>query len=263
MGLLLFCSMNSSCSWFQRETEIESAQKDVEAARYDEAVFKLEKLVKSHPESKDALDAARMGTKITFLEIKNYEKALFFYKHLVLYSPNESERLESQKKVAEIYFERLSDHGQAVTELNKLLQLKHHPEEELRFRMNLAKANFYLSRFQQAEAEVDLVMEKNIPADMLFDAQLLKGNIYFSTKQLEKAIEIFKKIMETSPEKARDEHVGVSLAICYEEKNDFASAREVLNKIKPTYPNPEFIETKLRRLEQRQNQLPGARGLKR
>jgi tetratricopeptide (TPR) repeat protein len=260
--LLGFLLAQSSCTWFQSDSSLSSAQKDADAGQYAQAVFKTEKLVKSHPESKEALEAARLGAKITFLETKDYEKALFYYRHLVLYSPDEAERLESQKKLAEIYFERLSDHGQAVNELNKLLQLQHKPDEELKFRMNLAKANFYLSRFQQAEAEADLVLEKKLTPEMKFDVQLLKGNIFFSTKQLDKAITIFKEIMESFPEKSRDEHVGVSLAICYEEKNDFTAAREVLNRIKPSYPNPEFIDTKLARLEQRQNQLPGAKGLK-
>jgi tetratricopeptide (TPR) repeat protein len=262
LAILVLVVAGSACSWLTGETDLERARKEAEAGQYDSALFRLEKLVKSHPEAKESLEGARLGAKITFLEQKNYALALFYYKHLVLYSTDEKERVESQKRVAEIYFERLSDHGQSILELNKLLQIKHAPEEEQKFRMNLAKANFYQSRFQQAESEVDLVLAKALTKDVEFEGLLLKGNIYFSTKQQDRAIEVFKKLMLNFPERAKEEHVGMTLAICYEEKNDYASAKQVLNEIKVNYPNPKFLEAKIQRLEEQERQRPGARGLK-
>jgi tetratricopeptide (TPR) repeat protein len=222
----------------------------------------LETIAKTESGSPQALEAARDGARISFLEIKDYKRALFFYKYLVLYSEDEAERKEAQKHLAEIYFERLTDYDQAVVEYNRLLQLPHAPREGAEYRMNVAKSYFYLNKFSQADAELDLVVRSNPTGNMFFDANLLRANISLATRRIDSAIEIFKTLMEKFPQQARDEHVGLSLAVCYEEKNDFKAARAVLNEIRGFYPRPDFIDLKIQRLEERAAQLPGAQGLR-
>ncbi|HEX4924346.1 MAG TPA: hypothetical protein VFV50_09675, partial [Bdellovibrionales bacterium] len=134
-----------------------------------------ETLAKTKPGSKEALTAAREGAHIAFLEVKDYRRALFFYKYLVLYSDDEAERLEAQKHLAEIYFERLTDYDQAVIEYNRLLQLPHDPKENAHFRMNVAKSYFYLNKFAQADAELDIVVRGNPTGQVFFDANLLRA----------------------------------------------------------------------------------------
>lgn len=263
MRLLLVMALGfSGCTFWQQETEFDKATRLSKEHKYEDAIVILDRLVKANREGPDALEAARLGAKLSFLEVKDYPHALLFFQQLVLYSPESGERLESQKRIAEIYFERISEHDKAVIEFNKLLQLELPPEDEVQVRLNLAKSLFYINRFQEAESEIDLILEKSKAGQKAFEAKLLKGNIYFSGKQLEKAISLFKDLMEKEPERSRDEQVGVQLAISYEEVSQFAQAKAVLQQIRPYYPNPEFIDTKIARLEQREKQLPGARGLR-
>jgi tetratricopeptide (TPR) repeat protein len=248
--LLLVFSLGG-CQWFS------SAAKDDSAS-----LKELETTAKTKPGSKEALLAAQTGARVAFLEAKDYKRALFFYKYLVLYSESEIERREAQKHLAEIYFERLSDYEQAVVEYNRLLQLPHAPKENTEYRMNVAKSYFYLNKFVQAEAELDLVIRSNPLGTTLFDANLLRANIFLAIRNIDGAISLFKTLMEKFPQQSKDEHVGLSLAVCYEEKNEFKQARAVLNEIRGFYPRPDFIDLKIQRLEEREAQLPGAQGLR-
>jgi len=252
----------SGCSFFQAESEYEKATRLSSENKYADAIVILSRLVKADREGPQALDAARLGAKLAFLEVKDYPNALLFFQHLVLYSPDAHERLESQKRIAEIYFERTSEHDKAIVEFNKLLQLDLPKDEEIKIRLHLAKSLFYINRFAEAESEIDIILEHEKEGPRAFEAKLLKGNIFFSSKQLQKAIALFKELIDSEPIRARDEQVAVQLAISYEELNQFAQARAVLERIRDTYPNPEFIDTKIKRLEQREKQLPGASGLR-
>ncbi|MEQ1876329.1 MAG: tetratricopeptide repeat protein [Bdellovibrionia bacterium] len=240
-----------SCQWIQSFTR-----------PADKGLRDYESVAKTKPGTKEALVAAREGARVAFLDVKDYRKALFFYKYLVLYSDDEQERRDSQKHIAEIYFERLTDYDQSVVEYNRLLALPHGKKENADYRMSIAKAYFYLNRFSQADAELDLVIRNDPVGPVLFDANLLRANISLSTRKIDSAIEIFKALMEKFPQQAKDEHVGLSLAVCYEEKNDFKAARQVLNGIRDLYPRPDFIDLKIQRLQERESQQPGAAGLR-
>lgn len=248
---LVVATILSSCQWFSSFTE-----------PADKGIKQKETIAKTNPGTKEALIAAREGAKIAFLDVKDYRKALFFYKYIILYSHDEAERREAQKHLAEIYFERLTDYEQAVVEFNRLLELPHGKKEGAEYRMSIAKSYFYLNRFSQADAELDLVIRNDPVEATLFDANLLRANIGLATRKIDGAIAIFKSLMEKFPQQAKDEHVGLSLAVCYEEKNDFKAAREVLNQIRDLYPRPDFIDLKIQRLQERESQQPGAKGLR-
>lgn len=181
---------------------------------------------------------------------------------MVLYSPDKEERIESQKTIIDIYFERLSDNQNAVTEINRLLQLELPREEELRLRLILAKALFYINNFEQALAEVETILDKKPEDKLLFESKLLKGNIFFASKKLDKAAEVFEDLLKVYPDLSKQENLGLTLAICYEEQSQFLRAEEVLNQVKNDYPNPIFIEEKIIRLRNKAKQQPGARGFR-
>jgi len=219
-------------------------------------------IAKIKPGSEESLDALRVGAKISFLEAKDYQTAAVFFKELVLYSDQEKERIDAQKKLGEIYFERLSDNARAIDELNKVLLIPIEPEEETKLRLMLAKAYFYLNKFGQAESEADIILEKAKQPKSIFDAKLVKANVAFSTQKFDRSAEIYEKLMSEFPQESREEHVGLTLAIVYEEQKELDEAIKVLEKIKTSYPNPEFIETKLQRILEKKKLLPGARGLR-
>src|SRR5690606_17204406 len=100
-------------------------------------------------------------------------------------------------------------------------------------------------------------------ADLRFDALVFKGNILQASKRLDEAIAVFIKVRDEYRSRSEAENIGMSLAICYEEKNELKTAVGVLEEMKKHNQNPEFIQIRINRLKERMANLPGAGGFKR
>ena len=128
------------------------------------------------------------------------------------------------------------------------------------YKMSLARAYYYQNDFAQAENEADEFLRRDIPIEQKFEMKILKGNISLAKKDLPKAVEIFKAVLKEYPEQSRRDNVALTLSVCYEEMKDYVSAIEVLEGLKAHHPMPEYIDLRIKRLQERLKNLPGARG---
>lgn len=221
-----------------------------------------QRLMTREPRSKNGLQAAREGARVAFTERQAYSKALRFYRHLVLYSSNAEERRTAQKKIAIIYYENLADYKQAVTEYFKLLELPHSPAEDFEYRINIAKSYYFLNNFYQSRSEIQQLLKQALTPDQRFETLLLRANIFLAVKAMDEAIETFQQVIRDFPERAKKESVALSLALCFEEQRKFDEAIQTLKSIREQYSAPEFIDLRIKRLQERASYLPGAKGLK-
>ena len=134
------------------------------------------------------------------------------------------------------------------------------PREKIEYKMKLARAYYYQNNFAQAENEADEFLATNPSSDLKFDMVFLKGNISLAKKDLPAAVIIFKSLLQEFPERAIKDNVGLTLSVCYEEMKDFKSAIETLEKLKESHPMPEYIDIRIKRLQERLKNQPGARG---
>ncbi len=79
-------------------------------------------------------------------------------------------------------------------------------------------------------------------------------------KILRRAADIFKTLIQKFPEKSIQENVALMLAVCYEENMDFKSAIAILEEHRNKYSPPEYIELRIKRLQERLKNAPGAKG---
>lgn len=260
--LILVLSL-SGCSfrwgWVQRFR----AQHAIVTKNYPKAIEILQKEVSDNPDSSSALEAARIGAKTAHFDAKNYPAAVSFYREIVLRSPNPDERKEAERAVAQIEFENILDYDQSVIEYEKLLNLDPNPEEKFRFRLNLAKSHFHLNNLDQALHELDVILEEKPDPDEVFETEILKSNVLVSAKKLTEAAASFEKILKEFPDRSKKDGVGLNLVVVYEELKDFGSAIDVLERMRPGYPNPDFLDLRIQRLKERKTNQPGANGLKR
>lgn len=230
---------------------------------FPRALAILEKLISEKPDGDKALFAARQGARIAHLEAKNYRLAVTFYKHVILKSPDPDERKSAQRFVAQIYFENLLDYDQAVDEYEKLLKLDHRREEAFRYRLNLAKSHLQLNNVDQAQHEIDTLLGQKIGPDEIFEAKVLKARVLVNSRQLSEAAALWEGILRDFPERSQKENAALNLVVCYEELKEFGKAIDVLEKMKPDYPNPDFLNLRIERLKERRENQPGAQGWKR
>ena len=258
LALLVF----AGCTVSSEKLEYGRAEEAVQKGDYPSALAHYKNVVDRYQKTPLAIKAAKEAARIDHYQLKNPKEAEVFYKHIVLYSPSAAERIEAQRKLADINFTQTLDYGQAIVEFSRLLDLPHSPAEDFNDRLSIARSYFYLSNFYQAQIEIDVIQNRTYDKDLLFDAILLKANIFLATKNLDEAINTFKLLMLKYPERSKKETIALNLALTYEEQKNFAKAIDTLESIKDTYPKKAFIETRIKTLRERQSYLPGAKGWK-
>jgi tetratricopeptide (TPR) repeat protein len=242
--------------------EYRKGQKAAEKQNYASAVEHFKKVMLRAPESSEAIASAREAARISLFETKKFSDAVMFYEHLVRFSSQERERREAQQKIADIYFEKLTDYARAIEEFNKLLLIRAAGPEEAEYRYKLAKAHFYLNRFDEAQNEIDRAIKIADAPEKKYDLQMFLASIFFNTKRIEQAIEIYNGLTKDYPDRAKSENIAMNIVVCYEELEAFDKAIDKLEKMRPTYADPEFIDLKIKRLRERRANLPGSRGLR-
>jgi tetratricopeptide (TPR) repeat protein len=216
-----------------------------------------------NPESQYAILSAREGARVAFLDLKDFKKAVEFYKYIVMAAKDSEERMNSQRQIANIFFDNLSDYENAILEINKLISMISDKDEKTRYRVNLARAYYYTNNFTQAESEAQNIIKLGGNEEIRFQMMVLVGNIYLAKKDITKASEFFHDILVKYPEKAVKENVASTLAVAYEEMKDYKNAIQVLQAMRPYYGMPEYIDLRIKRLQQSQKSQPGAKGLRR
>jgi len=245
------------------EKEYSRGMSELEAKNFRISLLHFENCIKYSPTSLWAINSSREAARVSQYEIKNYNKAIFFHKHLVLYSADPEERIKSQKEIAYINFDNLQNYQQAVIEFYKLLQMTEKESDIAIFKLSIARAHYYLNNFEQAQSEINEVSRLKIPDDTLFDLLILNGNILVAQKQFAKAIVVYNDILKKFPDLSKKENVSLTLAVCYEENNQFKESIEILERLKDIYKPADYIELRIKRLKERLKNQPGAKGLNR
>lgn len=253
----------SGCSFSLDGLRFYRAQVQISQRHYAAALPLLQKIIEDSPDDDRALQAARRGARVAHFEAKAYQQAVNFYKFIILKSDDVIERQNAQKNIAQIYFDDLQDFDQSVTEFERILKFDNPPEEAFRYRLNLAKAYFRLNNAEQALNELDVLLSQKLDVDETFDILALKANVMVSNHKLPEAAQLWEKIIKDFPEQSKKGKVGLNLVVCYEELKQFDKAIEVLEGMRPQYPNPDFLEMRISRLKERQYNQPGAQGWKR
>ncbi|HEY8271012.1 MAG TPA: tetratricopeptide repeat protein [Pseudobdellovibrionaceae bacterium] len=242
--------------------DYKEAQKEMAQGHHRIALSSIDRVMKRAPESEYAVKAARDGARIASLEIKDYKRALEYYQFLVLHSKDSGERVSAQKQLASIYFDQLQNYDKAIIELNKLIRDTESDVDIARNKLDIARANYYQNNLFQAQSELDDLLKLHIDDNERFSAWVLKANIHIALKEYPKAIEVLRKVTATYPQKSVQENVYQTLAVCYEENDNFTEAIKILESVKDKYTKPEYIEIRIKRLKERQKNQPGARGLR-
>ncbi len=243
--------------------EFQRGEVSVAASEYKTALFHFDNSIKVEPESAWALKSSREAARVSHYLEKDFNTAIRFYRHIVLYSDNSEERIKSQKEIAYLFFDSLQNYPQAIIEFYKLLQMSDKDFEIATYKLAVARANYYLNQFDQSTSEINEIVRLKITDDIQFDTLLLQGNIFVAQKLFTKAIVIFTDLMKKFPEKSEKENVPLTLTVCYEENFQYKEAIQILETLKTKYNPPEYIELRIKRINERIKNQPGAKGLHR
>lgn len=229
-----------------------------------EAAALFEKIAAKNSGTPTAAIAALEAAKIYQYDLKQPDAAIRNYRLVILQSKDAAIRRDSQIKVAGLFFYDAQEFAAAITEYSKLLDLQHTLPEEIEWRSRIARAYYYQGNYFQSGVEVDrlLKLAEGVDEEAVYQAYLLKANIYVGAREHDQAAKVLDSMMSQFAERARRDSIPLMLAVAYEEQRSFDKAIEVLKKVREYDSRKSFFDEKIRSLQERQAQAPGARGFR-
>lgn len=258
---LLFILLTSGCTSRERE-EFNRGQRALDAQQNSVAIHHFERTMKRNPEGRFALIAARNGFRVSYYDLKDYKKATEFLRFLILKSPSSKERIALQTQLASIYFDHFQDYEKSIEEFGKLTTVPLSEADSMKVRFYLAQAYYHKNDFFQAKSELKELLQKSMSSELRFNVLMLQTNIFVSVKNWPEAISNYQKLISLFPEKDIDENLSLNLSACYEENHDYKNAIAVLEKLRERHSDPDYIDIRIKKVQQRSKNQPGAKGFR-
>lgn len=198
--------------------------------------------------------------RILRFEIHDYNKALVGYRDLILKSEDVNIRLLSQEAIAEIYFENLQDYTTAVKEYLLLESLIKDPEKLEQIRLKIAQGYRYTGNSKTALEYIDVFLGSAKETKNAF--LKLKAQIFMSLSLYDEAIKNYNLIFSRDAKYFLNENLYVAMAMAHEDKHDYKTAQAYLLQHKDKIKDQAFVELRLRRLNEKLQNRPFSRGVR-
>lgn len=242
------------------ERDFQEGKKNASLGNYRIAAQHYDRVISRDTESEIAIEAMKEGARLAVLEIKDYKRAAAYYQKIIQHSRKESDRQEAQQQLAALYFSSLQDYERAAVEYSKLATSSKLESDRAEQKLMTARSYYYLGNYFQTTSEIDEILKMKANNETLFQALLLNGNVLIAQKKFLEAANIFQKIIKTFPEQSLAENVHLVLSLSYEESGDYKKALSTLESIQSVYQPKEYLELRIKRVQERAKNQPGARG---
>ena len=174
---------------------------------------------------------------------------------------------ESYKQIGDILFQKLEQYEQAYSHYQRMLQV--YPSEphraEIRFRM--AKCLFHLVRLPEAKLAFEAIVKEFPDSEWAEKADFEVGIILVAdgnrtqsqdTKaanlKFKDAMQKFSDFQKKFPNSALKTQAQFEIGGIYEELEQLDAAQKAYEELKSTYPQPNLVELKLKRIQDRKRQ---------
>lgn len=242
------------------ERDFREGKKSAEAGNFRIAAQLFDQVISRDTESELAVEAMKEGARLAVLEIKDYKRAAGYYQKIIQYSKKESDRQEAQQQLAALYFSSLQDYERAAVEYSKLATSSKLESDRAEHKLMTARSYYYLGNYFQTISEIQEILKMKSNKETLFQAMLLNGNVLIAQKNFLEASKVFQNIIKTFPEQSLTENVHLVLSLSYEESGDYKRALSTLESIKAVYQPQEYLELRIKRVQEREKNQPGAKG---
>lgn len=254
--LLAGCFFDSQKLVYNEAVEAEASQ------NFEKAVKYYERTIKRQPDNELALKASLQAYRVSLFQLNDFIKAAHFLRHRLLHQKTVAERKNTQEKLADLFYDKMQDYKSALELYAKLLLVENSIPERVKYKERIARSYFYLGDFFQALVEIDELIAMSLGESERFESLLFKGNIHLTTKKLKEALIVFEELKVKYPERALQEKIDITMAVAYEEMEQFDRAIDILKEFRRHKPDSPFVDLKIKRLEQRKMNRPGAKGLR-
>lgn len=245
-----------ACSVNLKEKHWRLAEQYLKQDQLQRAIDEYTKVIHYGPKDEMAQKAIRQIARIYEEYIKNYPKAIESYQQLKASSDNEDVKLMASWRIAKIYQLKLNSLEKAGDEYKELYELiaskrREGPEILLEWAQTLIDAG----KFEEAIIRYKEFRKKYPGHKHGPKVYLYEGQGFLSLRDGEEAQKVFNEIINLFSHKQGFEvlvseaffGLGESLEI----KDELKRAVSAFEKARGAYPNPNVLELKIERVQQR------------
>jgi hypothetical protein len=252
-----------ACESSRPENQYDSIKKDFHSNNILDGLITTEHMLKLHPQDPLSIKAAQEAESVCVKDAKTCsDREEVFLKFIIEKSNKEQDQITAQKRLCEIYYDK-GLYPQVIIEMNRLLSKMDFKDGRLEMRLKLARTNFYIKNFYQAQVELKAYLKEAATDEEKFDGYLLQADIQSADKKYTDAMQTYQYIQEHFKALYLKNQVYMNEVLLMEEQKQLDQAIGVLEELKPQVENNEFIQIKIDRLKERKALMPGASGLKR
>jgi tetratricopeptide (TPR) repeat protein len=225
------------------------AYREIESGHFRIALSLLERSAELETNDKKKTKALTEAARISRFEIQDFDHALRIYRQIILKSQDPRQRFNAQDSLAEIYLENLQNYSQALKELQILEQLDVGPELKEKTKLKIAQAQFLSGNSVAALEYIDAATSKNVSDKKPF--LKLKAQALLSLKKYDDALAAYEEIRRLDDRYFASENLYIAASIVFEEKEDYASAINYLEKYQDQIPDKAYYELRIKRLKEK------------
>ncbi|MBD3179332.1 MAG: tetratricopeptide repeat protein [Candidatus Latescibacteria bacterium] len=211
-----------------RRIEEERSLRSLES-EYERVVVKCSKILKNHPDSRWADDAAFLLGK-TFFRMEEYAKSEKKFKEIIENWPDDQYAPLSRYWLAKIYLAR-EEYQQALSYTEQFLEL--HPDHETRFEVLMTAGDIKLQQGRNEEAlEYYLGIVEEAEEDDISEMAVLRAaDMHYSLRQWEKAAGYYETVLRKGITWERQLEISLPLGRCYTELGRCQESIDIYNQL--------------------------------
>ena len=194
-------------------------------------------------------------------KIKDPNLLLQIYKKQAFFSRTDKDRNLVFLKIAQLSVQNLKDNVIAQNYLFKVKEELLGKEQRDQFYQLKVLSFINSGQFQQANVEVnDLLKRKDLSPTERFKINMLRTRILSAKKNNSEVEKVLLELLRTHPNLSMKWRLRSQLSVLYEDNEDFKSALEQLRMMKDEQGEDELLLARIKQLEKRSKQQPGAKG---
>ena len=231
--------------------------------KYAAAVGEFERVISKDPHSKWGLQALFRSATTQMFFLSQYEEALKKFKVFSETGQDARSVWEAKKQMGEIYFAHLERYEQAASHYRALLISRPDSEDSPEFMFRIGRSYFFLWKFKEAIHTYQEIIDKFPDSNWAEKAWLEMGITYFTqggrqnsqgSEAYQEAIDIYEKFLRRYPKSQWVPQAKFGIAACLEEMDQLDAAYYRYRDLVSSYPSPEIIQIKLKRISERKQQ---------
>ncbi len=234
------------------------AYEKINQNQFHEAIDLLESSAELEKDNIKKTKALFEASRLLRFETQNYEKSLMHLRTVVLESQDPKMRLLAQESIAEIDYDHLQNYHEALKELLILEPLLQDQKKKEAIRLKIAQAQHALRNNAAALEYIEVSLKSSETEKNAF--LKLKAQIFQAESKFEEALKIYEDMYSKTPDYFVRENLFSTVSNLQEEKKDYKTAIEYLEKNEKFITDKNYLELRIKKLKEKQNNKPFSRG---